>query len=188
MAERKDRPVLTGLLALLGVGLAVGLVLGLGTLGATKFLGVGGDAGEATSTRTTGGETLYLPDPSPTETDTSPAFTIDADPRTSAASTPTSEPTEEETPEDEISLSAAQSSVSPMERIDLTGTFAQGEGSILAVQRFEEGSWRDFGVTMSVRGGLFSTYIQTGRVGEHRLRVRDTDSDLVSNEVTVTVG
>ena len=34
----------------------------------------------------------------------------------------------------------------------------------------------------------FRTYVQTGNVGPNRFRVVDSDSDAVSNEVTVTVG
>ena len=64
----------------------------------------------------------------------------------------------------------------------LTGLIA------LVVQRFENGAWSDFPVTMSVVGGTFGTYVQTSRVGPNKFRVVDTDSDVVSNEITVTVG
>ena len=74
-----------------------------------------------------------------------------------------------------------------MQQIDLTGTYQSGEGAILQVQRFEDGTWSDFPVTMSVSGGTFATYVQTGRTGENKFRVVDTDADVVSNEVTVTV-
>ena len=75
-----------------------------------------------------------------------------------------------------------------MQQIDLTGTYQAGEGAILQVQRMENGSWSDFPVTMSVSGGTFATYVQTSRTGPNEFRVVDTDSDVVSNEVTVTVG
>ena len=73
-------------------------------------------------------------------------------------------------------------------QINLTGTYQGGEGAILQVQRFEAGSWTDFPVTMSVGGGTFATYVLTARTGPNKFRVVDTDSDAVSNEVTVTVG
>ena len=82
----------------------------------------------------------------------------------------------------------AQQSVSPMQQIDLTGTYQGGEGAVLQVQRFENGAWVDFPVTASVSGGTFGTYLLTGRTGENRFRVVDTDSEAISNEVTVTVG
>jgi hypothetical protein len=75
-----------------------------------------------------------------------------------------------------------------MEQIDLTGTYPTGEGAILQVQRFEDGAWEDFPVTMSVSNQTFSTYVQTSRPGENKFRVIDTDKDLFSNEVIVTVG
>ena len=75
-----------------------------------------------------------------------------------------------------------------MQQIDLTGTYQAGEGAILQVQRFEDGAWVDFPVTVSVSGGTFATYVLTGRTGPNQFRVVDTDSEAVSNEVTVTVG
>jgi hypothetical protein len=88
----------------------------------------------------------------------------------------------------EIELSAGQQSVSAMQQIDLTGSYPTGEGAILQVQRLEDGSWEDFPVTASVNNQTFSTYVQTGQTGENTFRVIDTDKDLVSNEVVVTVG
>jgi hypothetical protein len=87
-----------------------------------------------------------------------------------------------------IMLTAAQESVSPMQQIDLTGTYPGGDGAILQLQRFENEQWTDFPVTMSVTGGAFATYVLTARTGENRFRVVDTDSDVMSDEVTVTVG
>ena len=40
---------------------------------------------------------------------------------------------------------------------------------------------------MTVSGGQFTTYVQTGKAGPNRFRVVDTDTDLASNEVTVTI-
>ena len=42
--ERKQHPVVAGLVALLGVGLAIGLLAGGGTLLATRVLGLGAEA------------------------------------------------------------------------------------------------------------------------------------------------
>ena len=81
-----------------------------------------------------------------------------------------------------------QQSVSPMQQIDLTGTYQGGEGAILQVQRLEDGAWSDFPVTTSVSGGTFGTIVQTGQIGPNQFRVIDTDTEAISNEVTVTVG
>jgi hypothetical protein len=77
-----------------------------------------------------------------------------------------------------------------MGRIDLTGSYPTGEGAILQVQRATGpgDSWVDFPVTVTVSGGQFSTYVQTGRSGPNRFRVIDTDSAAVSNEVSVSIG
>ena len=75
-----------------------------------------------------------------------------------------------------------------MEKIDLTGVYPRGEGSVLQVQRFTDGSWRDFPVTVSVSDETFTTYVQTSQGGVNRFRVVDTDSGLESNEVRITIG
>jgi hypothetical protein len=75
-----------------------------------------------------------------------------------------------------------------MQQIDLTGVYPGGEGAILRVQRFESGQWQDFPVTASVSNQTFSMYVQTSRPGVNKFRVIDTDSQLASNAVRVTVG
>ena len=75
-----------------------------------------------------------------------------------------------------------------MEPIDLTGTYPGGEGAILQVQKFESGGWTDFPVTVSVAGETFSTFIQTGQLGNNRFRVVDSDTGKKSNEVRVRIG
>ncbi|WP_345262365.1 hypothetical protein [Nocardioides nanhaiensis] len=182
-SERTDRPILTGLVALVGVGLVVGLVLGGGALAATRLLGLGGEEEAATAVATER-DSLVLPEPEETEEPDGPLVTLRPDPQQSAR--PSQEPTEEE--EEGITLSAGQTQVSPMGQIDLTGVYPGGEGAILQVQRFEGGRWGDFPVTASVSNETFSTYIQTGQTGVNRFRMLDTDSGDASNEVKVTVG
>ena len=76
-----------------------------------------------------------------------------------------------------------------MEQIDLTGIYPGGEGAILRVERFTGGQWVDFAqITANVSNETFSTYIQTGQSGMNKFRVVDTDTDLASNAVKVTVG
>ena len=180
MSRSEDRPVLTGLVALVAVAMVVGLLFGLAALVGTKVLGLD-DSVDASSDSTAGSETtMYLPEPTPTET-TEPTTTAEPQPGEAPSST-------ESTPAQEISLSAGQLSVSPMQQIDLTGTYAQGEGAILQVQRFEGGSWSDFPVTVSVSNGTFATYVQTSQAGVNRFRVADSDSGRTSNAVKITVG
>jgi len=171
---------MAGLTALVAVGLALGLFFGAGTLAATRVLGFGDDASTAESTAK---ESMYLPKPEKTTPTTSSA------PATSSAAT---SPSAEESPSKQtgITLSAGQTVVGPMGRIDLTGSYPGGDGAVLQVQRAtgEADDWVDFPVTVTVNGAQFSTYVQTGKTGPNRFRVVDTDSGEMSNEVTVTVG
>lgn len=188
MADRLDKqgehPVAYGLLALVGVGVVVGLVMGLAALAGTRVLGVG----EPATASTGGGEaSMYLPKLEKTAEPTGPEITLrpGEDPPPSAEE---SEETKPAKPAKAISLSAGQTTVSPMEQIDLTGVYPGGEGAILSVQRFENGSWADFPVTASVSNQTFATYVQTGQPGVQRFRMFDTSTGEASNEVKVTVG
>lgn len=178
MSDTDDRPVLTGLIALVAVAAVVGLIGGLAALLGTRVLGLGGDAA-ASDAEATSGSSLYLPEPT---------ITSDA-PKVEPGSSPTADvvPSESETPTTTITLAAGQESVGAMEQIPLSGTYPSGEGAILQVQRLEDGQWVDFPVTMSVSSQRFATYVLTGRIGENRFRVIDTDKDVFSNEVVVTV-
>ena len=175
MSEK--RPVLTGLLALVGVAVVIGLLGGLAVMVGVRATGIG-------ETSSAGGDpdstaTFRLPRPSDTES---------AIPEPEETVEPSEGETTSEAPVTAISLSAAQQSVSPMQQIDLTGTYPGAEGAILQVQRLENGAWSDFPVTMSVSGGTFATYVQTSQVGPNQFRVIDTDTQVTSNELTVTVG
>ena len=128
--SRKDRPVLSGLIALVAVAVAIGLLGGLAVMIGVKATGIDNTSSATDESATP--STFNLPRP--------------------------------------------------------TGTYQAGEGAILQVQRLENGTWSDFPVTMSVSGGTFATYVQTAQVGPNQFRVVDTDSQVVSNEVTVTVG
>jgi hypothetical protein len=181
--ERRYHPVIAGLVALIGVGLAIGLLAGAGTLLATRVLGLGA---EATATDSSARQTMYLPKPqktTPTDQPTSQSTLAPATQPTGPVHTTPSQ-------NSGITLSAGETQVAQMGRIDLTGTYPTGEGAVLQVQRANgpgDNSWVDFPVTVSVSGGQFSTYVQTGRSGPNRFRVVDTDTGKASNEVTITV-
>ena len=180
MTDSEGHPVIAGLAALAGVGVVVGLLVSGGALAASSVLGLDGeDDGGTTSSQ----QSMYLPRPSSTESSSGPLVTLAPGAETTAA-VPTAPPT----PEFVISLSSAETAVGQMDEIHLTGTYPTGEGAIVQVQRLENDVWTDFAsVDASVSGGTFSTYVITARTGDNIFRVRDTDSDQVSNEVTVAV-
>lgn len=183
--ESEGHPVLAGLLALLGVGLAVGLLVSGAALAGTSVLGLGEseDTGQASSD-----QSVYVPKPSPTEEETGPAITLAPKPSpTGGAEESEAEPE----PEDAISLSASVTEVTPGSPIDFSGVYPGHEGAVLVVQRFEGGDWVDFAdgdVTTTVSDETFSTYVITERTGPSRWRMRDTKTDDVSNEVRVQIG
>ncbi|HET8959594.1 hypothetical protein [Nocardioides sp.] len=187
LPDGEKHPVAAGLLALVGVGLVVGLIVGLAALAGTRMLGLDGEDASAQSTSQ---ESLYLPRPEKTTGPSGPLITLAPGATESPSEQPSKKPAAKPSkkPEKEISLSASQSSVAPMEQIDLTGVYPGGEGAILQVQRFEGGSWQAFPVTVSVSDETFATYVQTSQGGVNRFRVADTDSGLVSNDVRVTIG
>lgn len=191
LPDRSDdeHPILAGLVALVGVALVVGLILGLVVLAGTKVLGIGGGSGTASAGDQ---QTLYVPKPKPTPTPTGPEITLapgetaSTEPSGSGSSS-TGEPDPSKSPDKQISLSSSTTTAGPMEQFNLTGVYPGGEGAILQVQRFTDGSWQDFPVTASVSGEQFATPVQTSQAGANRFRVVDTDSGLKSNEVTVTI-
>lgn len=187
LPDSEKHPVAAGLLALVGVGLVVGLIAGLAALAGTRMLGLGGENATA---QTTSEESLFLPRPEKTTGPSGPLITL----APGATESPSNEPSEGQSskppkpPKKEISLSASQTEVAPMEQIDLTGVYPGGEGAILQVQRFTSGSWQAFPVTASVSDETFTTYVQTSQSGLNRFRVADTDTGLVSNDVRVNIG
>jgi hypothetical protein len=187
LPDSERHPVVAGLLALVGVGLVVGLIAGLAALAGTRMMGLGGDNASA---QTTEQQSLYLPRPERTESPSGPLITL----APGATETPNQESSQSKSakpakpPKKEISLSASQTSVAPMEQIDLTGVYPGGEGAILQVERFTSGSWQAFPVTVSVSDETFATYVQTSQSGLNRFRVTDTDTGLVSNDVRVNIG
>lgn len=183
----RERPVVSGLLALVGVALVVGILAGVAAMVVARGAGLGGGESVATDSTATGGESLYLPKPTDTAQPTGPAFTLGSMPIPTTTASPEA-PTASESPKDEIVLQAAQQSVAAMQQIDLSGSYPTGEGAILQVQRFENGSWNDFPVSVAVSGQTFGTYVMTGQTGENRFRVFDSDSGRASNEVVITVG
>ncbi len=184
-------PIAAGIAALLAVGLVVGGVLGGVAWAGARVLGLG-EATTAVAGPTTGGDSLFLPRPSRTAEPTAPLLTLAPDPGATggggagSASDGDGKRRKKQS-RDQIALSAGQTETSVMGQIDLTGTYASGEGAVLQVQRFEGGSWTNFDATVAVANGTFSTFVQSGQVGPNRFRVLDTDNGQTSNDVKVTV-
>jgi hypothetical protein len=181
----ENRPVIAGLIALVGVAVAVGLVAAVAVVGGAHVLGLGG--GHSATVGRGVGATLDVPKPQKTHPANGPSITLGTSPTTSGADDSQS-PTIKK-PKKKISLQAGETSVSPMGRIDLSGTYPGGEGAVLNVQKFSNGSWQDFySISATVTNGSFQTYVQTGTPGKNRFRVIDSDTHRPSNEVTVQIG
>jgi hypothetical protein len=180
----EERPVIAGLTALIGVAVVVGLIAaGVVVVGA-HMLGLGG--GHASVLGNDAGATMMVPKPRKTRPASGPSITLGSSP-TSSSTGRTAAPKIRK-PKTRISLQSGETSVVPMGRIDLTGTYPGGEGAVLNVQKFSNGSWQDFySISATVTNGTFSTYIQTGTPGMNRFRVIDSDTHLASNEVRVQI-
>lgn len=86
-------------------------------------------------------------------------------------------------------LTATPSSVRPMQRINLTGTYPGHDNMSIEVQSTQSGHWAPFaGVTAQVTLGTFQTYVMSGVHGPNKFRMFDPSSGKASNAVTVTVG
>ena len=173
--QRDRQQEITAVVAkILGVAVAIGLVIGVGAWVMVKALGLQ----TSSSNNTTSGNVQPL-NPLPTTALPVPSDTA------SPGGVPTSTPTAVSTG---LYLTASPVMVKPMERINLTGQWPGQDNESLMVQRFENGTWSDFGVQVRVNVGTFSTYVMTGRTGDQRFRVFDPATQTASNEVTITVG
>ena len=170
------RQVLLGVGALVVVSLLVGAVVSVLALGAARFTGLSGSADAGPSRA----PSLYFPSSSPVTGAAGGGET--AGPDSATASARPARPSRQR-----ISLQADQTRVAGLQRINLTGVYRRGEGVQLQVQRFD-GGWSDFPTTATVRGGIFTTYVVSGRLGENRFRVLDKSSGRASNPVAVTIG
>lgn len=153
-----------GWFAVIGIGL--GAVLGLGGTALFKATGI---------------DDVTMPAP-PT-----PSATVTTTPPTTAP--PTTEPSEEQEPEP--TLTSTNTSVSPGEKIRLTGAFPElGGGADLQVQVKDEGGpWDDFPVTTkTAEGGEFTTVIYTTRTGERQFRMFHEETNKATPSVTISIG
>lgn len=178
--QDRQQQIYAAVVKVVGVALAIGLAIGLGTWILVKSLGL--------DTVETSGQPIQVDPITPS------ALPTTALPQPSE----TDEPEESESPEepsfssspgdDKLLLSASPVFVDPMQRINLTGQWPGKDAVPLLVQRFEDGEWVDFGVQAQVKVGTFDTYVLTGREGDNKFRVFDPETNTASNAVTVTIG
>lgn len=180
--DSPQRALLVALLAMAGVAILVGVAIAGAAVVVLNSAGVGDTEAEAARR---GDATLFVPRYKPTKS-------VESDlglPTPETSESPSEEPSESAGPRtDQIELSVSPQSVGPGDRINFNGTYVDGEGVALQIQRKENGSWVDFPVTATVRGGVFSTWIQTTRTGESPFRVYDEEADRASNVVVLTIG
>ena len=193
-------PVVTGVVALVAVGLVIGLVLGGMAWAGARVAGLDGDgsAVSGTSPSEEEGDSMVLPRPEETEANQDPLITLA--PLPGRASQPAGQNQDKnrdknrdrnrdrKKDEPSIALSAGQQSVDVFGQIDLTGQYPGGDGRVLQVERREGGAWAEFNATVAVTGGSFSTIVQSGQTGPNRFRVVDSSDGTTSNPVTVRVG
>ena len=174
------------LLAMAAVAVVVGLCIGLAMVVGVSMTGVGEGADDVTA-----GEepSLYLPSYTPTEASEDDGWSL-PDPADQPSALPTvgGATTGPDATSDEITLFMTPQAVTPGERININGVYADGEGVRLLIQRKENGVWTDFPVDAYVRGGAFDTWVQTSRTGRTKWRVYDAETDRASNVVTITIG
>ncbi len=193
-------PVVTGVVALVAVGLVVGLVLGTVAWAGARFAGLDESASAGEDPSTEGdGDRLVLPRPKETEGGDGPLITLAPQPGQGGGGgggegggrggEDREDRGKRKKQQDEgITLSAGQNAVGVFDQIDLTGVYPGGEGRVLQVERMEGGTWVEFNATVAVSNETFSTFVQSGQAGPNRFRVVDSSDATTSNPVTVRVG
>ncbi|MFT4083004.1 MAG: hypothetical protein QM638_10490 [Nocardioides sp.] len=187
MDKGEKHPILVGLVALVSVAVALGVVFGVIAVIGTRVLGID----DTSSSSASDGGSLYLPQPS--------ATTASSEPTTGAGTTGDSGDTASDTASSatttkspqakkKITLQTSATEVSGSDLFTISGVFPGGEGKLLELQRNQGSGWEVFNVPqMAVTNGTFSTSVQTSVVGVHRFRVKEVDGKLTSNVVKVTV-
>ena len=175
--ERSEQ-VRNALLKALGVVVVIAVVIALGTVLVVRALGLH----EGDTTAPVGSGEVQPPKPLPTK-----ALPVPGE--KSATAEPTDKPTgpKGQRKSGRLQLDVSPVMARPMERVNLTGTYRGADNVGLEVQRWEAGSWQDFGVSATVRVGTFETYVMTGRSGENRFRMWDPGARRGSNVVMVTI-
>ncbi len=177
MDDERSEQVRSALLKAFGVFVAIAVVIALGTIFMVHALGLN----EGDADGSLGAASTTSPSPLPTK-----ALPVPSD-----SASPTDQPSGAATPAEgasgDIQLEVSPVIASPMERINLTGTYKGADNQLLQIQRFDDGTWTNFDAKTTVRVGTFATYIMTGRAGENRFRVFDPKANKGSNVILVTI-
>jgi hypothetical protein len=197
MAPRRDyddepgRALTHAFVAMVAVALLVGASVGLALMAAAKIGGLGGGSAEADAPDDDSPASLYMPSYQPTE-DSGSGWDLpgpsESPPSLPGAGGGSPSATKTKAARSGITLFVAPQQVNPGERINFNGVYEGADGATLQVQRREGGSWSDFPVTASVRGGSFETWITTSRTGPTNFRVYDDAAGKKSNVVRVQIG
>ncbi len=172
---------------MVAVALLVGATVGFALMAAARISGFSDSATASSDAQADNPASLYMPSYEPTE-DAGSGWDLpgpEKSPSSLGSSDDASSPNGGSKP---ITLFAAPQQVAPGERINFNGVYDGGEGATLQVQRREGGSWNDFPVTASVRGGSFETWIVTSKSGASKFRMLDESADRTSNVVKVRIG
>lgn len=176
MEEERSEQVRSALLKGVGVIVAIAVVIALGTTLLVHALGLNSDSSDSP----VGSATTVAPSPLPSSALPQPSDSSSPSPDVAISPTAAANGAD-------IELQVSPVIASPMERINLTGTYPRADNVSLQVQRFSDGAWTDFDAKTTVHVGTFATYIMTGRVGENRLRVYDAAAKKGSNVILVTI-
>lgn len=195
MSDEEENPVLSGLAALVAVAVVVGLLAGIAVLLGTRLLGLSGETSLA-SDEPAAGATMYLPDPVETERAEDPAITLlptDTEAPEPRKGKPAPSPTEATSSpaatEAALNLSASPLAAEVGESVMLSGTYVNGEGSVIDIWRkVDDGAWEEFNVDAYVSGGVFQVNVQNYQPGRVAWKVRDAANKVESDPVTVTYG
>jgi hypothetical protein len=175
--EERSAQVRGVLVKALAVLVVIGVLIFLGTTIMVKALGLN----DASSSGPVGADKPTAPLPST-------ALPV---PGGGKSEEPSESPSESGAPKPgkhgDIELSISPIMAKPMERVNLTGTYKGADNLQLEVQRFDNGTWSNFGVQADVNVGTFATYIMTGRTGENRFRMYDPQTKQGSNVILVTI-
>lgn len=194
MSDEEENPVTTGLVALVAVAIVVGVLAGIAVLMGTRMLGLTGGGGGSSEPQ--GAASMYMPDPVPTQQASGPEITLlptDTTPKPQASDKQSSKPSASATTSAtqggaRLVLNASPLSATAGEQIMLSGTYLNGEGSVLDIYQKvgADGTWTEFNVKVYVSGGVFQTYVQTWKAGDVFWKVVDPGNKTESSAVRVT--
>jgi hypothetical protein len=179
-----QRQLLIGLVVLVAVGALIGGIVAVVSIKAADLAGI--DDTPATTGPFQPGQSRDT-DSEPGGATSSPN---DSDPSTGSSGGPsTTGSTRTEPADTGLVLNASPEAVSTYERINLSGTYEAPTGTLLQVQRKENGAWINFPVDpISLSGGKYATYVETGHTGVNTFRILAVARDEASNPVRVQVG